>query len=121
MTGPVLGTVIVVATVLLGIAAACAVWRIIQGPTVLDRVVATDMLLGTLMCGLGVEMVVNQHTTTLPVLIALVLFSVLGSVSVSRYIATSGGGRAEDHGEDSVESGETATGVLDRRDLEDRR
>jgi multicomponent Na+:H+ antiporter subunit F len=83
--------VILIAGVLLSIAAACAVWRIIKGPTVLDRVVATDMLLGTLMCGLGVEMVVNAHTETLPVLIVLVLFSVLGSVSVSRFIATSGG------------------------------
>ncbi len=83
--------VILIAGVLLSIAAACAVWRIIKGPTVLDRVVATDMLLGTLMCALGVEMVVNQHTETLPVLIVLVLFSLLGSVSVSRFIATSGG------------------------------
>ena len=84
-------TVILIAGALLSIAAACAVWRIIKGPTVLDRVVATDMLLGTLMCGLGVDMIVNQHTDTLPVLIVLVLFSVLGSVSVSRFIATSGG------------------------------
>lgn len=83
--------VILIAGALLSIAAACAVWRIIKGPTVLDRVVATDMLLGTLMCGLGVDMIVNQHTDTLPVLIVLVLFSVLGSVSVSRFIATSGG------------------------------
>ena len=84
-------TVILIAGALLSIAAACDVWRIIKGPTVLDRVVATDMLLGTLMCGLGVDMIVNQHTDTLPVLIVLVLFSVLGSVSVSRFIATSGG------------------------------
>jgi multicomponent Na+:H+ antiporter subunit F len=83
--------VILIAGALLSIAAACAVWRIVKGPTVLDRVVATDMLLGTLMCGLGVDMIVNQHTDTLPVLIVLVLFSVLGSVSVSRFIATSGG------------------------------
>jgi multicomponent Na+:H+ antiporter subunit F len=55
------------------------------GPTMLDRVIALDVLAAVLICGLGVEAAVNRHTTTLPVLVVLSLVGFVGSVSMARF------------------------------------
>lgn len=68
-----------------GIAALFALYRIVRGPSILDRMVAADMLLSTLICVLGAEMVYNGHTRTLPVMLVLALFAFVGSVSVARF------------------------------------
>jgi multicomponent Na+:H+ antiporter subunit F len=76
-----------VVTVIAGISfsagALCAVYRIVRGPSVLDRVIASDVLVATAMCALGADMAFRHHTDTLPVLIVLALFAVLGSLSVA--------------------------------------
>ena len=46
-------------------------WRIVIGPSILDRAVASDVLLTVVMCVLGAEMAINQHTRTLPVLLII--------------------------------------------------
>lgn len=74
-----------VATVLFGAGALCALYRIVRGPTVLDRVVASDVLVVIVMCALGAEMAYNRHTHTLPVLLVLALFGFLGSLAVARF------------------------------------
>lgn len=78
--------VAVIAAVLFGAGALCAVYRIVRGPSVLDRVIASDVLVATLMCAIGAEMAFNRHTNTLPVLLVLALFAVLGSLSVARFL-----------------------------------
>ena len=78
--------VAVIAGVLCGAAALCALYRIVRGPTVLDRVIASDVLVATVICAMGAEMAFNRHTDTLPVLLVLALFAVLGSLSVARYL-----------------------------------
>jgi multicomponent Na+:H+ antiporter subunit F len=66
-------------------AALIAVLRIWRGPSILDRMVAGDMLLSTLICVLGAEMVYNHHTRTLPVALVLAMFAFVGSVTVARF------------------------------------
>jgi multicomponent Na+:H+ antiporter subunit F len=66
-------------------AAILLVVRIALGPTMLDRVVALDVLVAVLICGLGIEAAVNRHTTTLPVLLVLSLVGFVGSVSMARF------------------------------------
>ena len=46
-------------------------WRIVVGPSILDRAVAADVLLTLVMCALGAEMAINHHTRTLPVLLVI--------------------------------------------------
>jgi multicomponent Na+:H+ antiporter subunit F len=75
------------AAALLVAAAGLLLIRIVRGPTVLDRVVALDVLVATLVCGLGLEAALNRHSTTLPILIALSMVGFVGSVSVARYVA----------------------------------
>ncbi|MEU2204230.1 monovalent cation/H+ antiporter complex subunit F [Microbacterium oleivorans] len=78
---------IVVICAVFGVAALFTVWRIIIGPSILDRAVASDVLLTLLICALGAEMAINQHTRTLPVLLIVAAVGVFGSVSIARFVA----------------------------------
>ena len=77
--------VVVVCTALLAIAALLLVARISLGPTMLDRVVALDVLVAVVICGLGLEAAIHRHTTTLPILVVLSLLGFVGSVSIARF------------------------------------
>ena len=70
-----------------GAAALLIVWRIIIGPSILDRAVASDVLLTLVMCVLGAEMAINHHTRTLPVLLIIAAVGVFGSISIARFVA----------------------------------
>jgi multicomponent Na+:H+ antiporter subunit F len=71
--------------VLLTSAAVLLVIRMTLGPTMLDRVIALDVLVAVMICGLGVEAAVNRHTTTLPILVVFSLVGFVGSVSMARF------------------------------------
>ncbi|MBD8023078.1 monovalent cation/H+ antiporter complex subunit F [Microbacterium sp. CFH 31415] len=73
--------------VVFGVAALLTVWRIIIGPSILDRAVASDVLLTEVMCVLGAEMAINHHTRTLPVLLIIAAVGVFGSISIARFVA----------------------------------
>lgn len=73
--------------VVFGIAAILTVVRIVKGPSILDRAVASDVLLTEVMCVLGAEMAINQHVRTLPVMLIVAAVGVFGSISVARYVA----------------------------------
>jgi multicomponent Na+:H+ antiporter subunit F len=69
------------------VAAVLTVIRIIRGPSILDRAVASDVLLTEVMCVIGAEMAINGHTRSIPVLLIIAAVGVFGSVAVARYVA----------------------------------
>lgn len=73
--------------VVFGVAALLTLWRIVVGPSILDRAVASDVLLTLVMCVLGAEMAINHHTRTLPVLLIIAAVGVFGSISIARFVA----------------------------------
>ena len=77
--------ILAVCVIMLGLAALLLVARISLGPTMLDRVVALDVLVAVLICGLALEAAINRHTTTLPILGVLSLLGFVGSVSMARF------------------------------------
>ena len=81
----------------LGLAALLLVVRISAGPTMLDRVVALDVMVAVVICGLALEAAIHRHTTTLPILGVLSLLGFVGSVSIARFT----------RGSDDVEAEET--------------
>ena len=78
---------VVVIAVVFGVAALLTLWRIIIGPSILDRAVASDVLLTEVMCVLGAEMAINGHTRSLPVLLIIAAVGVFGSISIARFVA----------------------------------
>jgi len=78
---------LIFAGVLFSIGGVAALYRVIRGPSLLDRVIASDVFIVTIMCVLGTEMALNSHTETLPVMLVLAAFSFVGSVSFARFMA----------------------------------
>lgn len=77
----------VAAGVLLSVAGLLVLYRIVRGPTILDRMIASDVLLTTLVLVLAAEMVVDRHTRTLPMVLVLTGTAVFGSIAVARYVS----------------------------------
>jgi len=77
----------VIILIVFAAAALLALIRIVIGPSILDRVVASDVLLTEVMCILGADMVINHHTRSLPVLLIIAAVGVFGSISVARFVA----------------------------------
>ncbi|WP_306853263.1 monovalent cation/H+ antiporter complex subunit F [Microbacterium sp. zg.Y909] len=73
--------------VIFAVSGLLTVWRIIKGPSILDRAVASDVLLTLVMCLLGADMAINHHTRTLPVLLIIAAVGVFGSISIARFVA----------------------------------
>lgn len=78
---------VIVAGTLFAAAAFAAVFRVVRGPTILDRMLASDVLLTILLLVVGAEMVVNGHTRTIPVMLVLAGTAALSTVAVARYVS----------------------------------
>ncbi len=63
-------TVLTVTAVVLSLAAAGAIVRIARGPSLLDRVLAADVLLAIFGAALCIDMAVNRHLNNLMLLVA---------------------------------------------------
>jgi multicomponent Na+:H+ antiporter subunit F len=71
---------------LIGGGAALALVRLALGPSLLDRVVATDTLLVIISAGLAVYAALERDPTVVPVLVVVSLLAFVGSVSIARYV-----------------------------------
>lgn len=80
-------TVVVgIVAVILGVSALCAIYRAARGPSILDRVLAVDVLLAIVGASVAVDMVYNRHTNNLVLLVAISLVGFIASVTVARFV-----------------------------------
>ena len=77
--------VAVTVTLLLAAGAGLTLIRIVRGPSTLDRIVATDVLLAIIVVAVAAEAAVTRDGTALPILAVLSLLGFTGSVSVARF------------------------------------
>lgn len=82
-----LGVVVAIVVVILSLAAAGTIYRISTGPSLLDRVIAADVLLAIFGASLATEMALNKHTDNLALLVVLSVIGFIGSVTVARFVA----------------------------------
>ena len=71
---------------LIGGGALLALVRLAMGPSLLDRVVATDTLLVIISASLAVHAALQRDPTVVPVLVVVSLLAFVGSVSIARYV-----------------------------------
>lgn len=83
--------VLAIAGVMLAVAAALTVFRIVRGPGPADRVVATDVLITTVAGAIAVEAAINHQGYTIVVMLVLSLLAFAGTVSMARFVAGRGG------------------------------
>jgi multicomponent Na+:H+ antiporter subunit F len=79
--------VMTVAGTMLLAAALIALARVVIGPTMLNRVMAMEVLVAVVVGGLALEAAYNQHRSTLPILLALAMLGFVGATSVARFVA----------------------------------
>lgn len=85
----VMGIAIVLVLALLGATLALAVYRIVRGPTILDRMIGSDMVLTTVLVVIAAAMVIRQDLTGIPVLVVISATSVFATVAVARAVTPS--------------------------------
>ncbi len=87
MVDTIVMVMVAIGALMLTLAGALTVVRMSRGPSSLDRVVAADVLVAVVIAGLALEAIVNDHSTTLPVMLVLSLLGFAGSVSIARFVA----------------------------------
>lgn len=80
-----MNTVWVIAAVMITAASAITMFRLLAGPSTLDRLVAVDTLIAVTMCGIGVWGAYSLDSTVTYGMAALALISFVGTVSVARF------------------------------------
>lgn len=81
-----MNVVLWICATILSVSAFLAIIRLVKGPSILERVIATDVLLLIVSAALCVEMTVNRHTNNLVFVLLACLVGFIGSVTVSRYV-----------------------------------
>ncbi|WP_412872482.1 sodium:proton antiporter [Curtobacterium flaccumfaciens] len=85
----VMGIAVALVLALLGVTFALAVFRIVRGPTILDRMIGSDMVLTTVLVVIAAAMVIRQDLTGIPVLVVISATSVFATVAVARAVTPS--------------------------------
>ncbi|WP_247827212.1 monovalent cation/H+ antiporter complex subunit F [Arthrobacter antioxidans] len=71
---------------ILTIAVLLALYRAVRGPSILDRVLALDVVLAVVGAGLVLNMVMGRHLDNLVLLVTISLIGFIGSVTVARFV-----------------------------------
>ena len=81
------------AAAMLSLAAILTLWRLVSGPTPLDRILASDVIVAIAIAAVGVYSVIAGNATGLPIVLGLSLVGFTGAVGVARLISSSEGVR----------------------------
>jgi multicomponent Na+:H+ antiporter subunit F len=79
-----------VAAVLLGLAAVLLTWRLLVGPSLADRVIATDALLVTAMCAVLLVAAQTERSVGLDTVFVVALLGFIATGVLARYIERRG-------------------------------
>ncbi|MBL8926401.1 MAG: sodium:proton antiporter [Pseudonocardia sp.] len=79
-----MGAVFAVVLVTVGVAAALALYRLLRGPSTLDRVVALDVVVVLTLVAAGVYVAYYRDGSNIPLLAAVALVGFVGSTAAAR-------------------------------------
>ncbi len=82
---------IITAVVLLAIAAACFLYRVLRGPSIPDRVVALDGVLSVVVSGIIIGAASADSAITLSTVLVVALVGFVGTVALGRFVERRGG------------------------------
>lgn len=77
--------IFLICALVLCVSAALTIWRVLLGPSSLDRLISMDMMVSIIICGLCLWCVYVKKYYLVPTIITLSLLSFLGTVTVARY------------------------------------
>lgn len=82
---------IVAALVMLAVAGACFVARLVMGPTLADRVVALDGLVITLVSAIALDAALTGSPLFVDAVVVIALVGFVGTAAAARFIEERGG------------------------------
>ncbi len=85
----VMAVLVALVLLLLGATLVLAVGRIVRGPTILDRMIGSDMVLTTALLVIAAAMVLRRDVTAVPVLVVIAATSVFATIAVARAVTPS--------------------------------
>jgi multicomponent Na+:H+ antiporter subunit F len=80
-----MNVVVVICGVLLTVGALFAIVRAEKGPSMLDRTVALDIVVTTMIAAVALYAAVNRRADVVPILVVLSLVGFVGSVTIARF------------------------------------
>ncbi|MCG2799633.1 MAG: monovalent cation/H+ antiporter complex subunit F [Cellulomonas sp.] len=110
--------VVWVCAVLILTGAALAIVRAERGPSMLDRTIALDVVLTTLIAAVALYAAAERRADVVPVLVVLSLVGFVGSVTIARFAAVEpeGEGRVLTRAEAAAQAAELEAAEQDRLD-----
>lgn len=85
--------IVAIAYVGLFLAAACALYRLLVGPTLADRIISLDLALICLMVGIAVDAIDRDDTTWLNLLVVIAIIGFTATVATTRFMERDAEGR----------------------------
>jgi multicomponent Na+:H+ antiporter subunit F len=82
--------ILAVAGSILAVAAGLTLWRMVAGPSHLDRIVAADVMVAIVIAAIGLIAVWGRSSTGLPIVLGLSLMGFTGAVGVARLLSSPG-------------------------------
>ena len=80
-----MNVVVVICGVLLTVGALFAIVRAEKGPSMLDRTIALDIVVTTMIAAVALYAAVNRRADVVPILVVLSLVGFVGSVTIARF------------------------------------
>ena len=94
MNGDVIPVAQIVVSAVLAVAAVLSLIRLGRGPSLLDRLLAIDVLLAIVCAGLIVDLAAGGHMNNLTLVVIICVVGFIGSVAVARFVTD---GRPREH------------------------
>ncbi len=116
MVNTIVMALVVGSALMLSVAAGLTVFRMSRGPSSLDRVVAADVLIAVVIATSALDAIINDHSTTLPVMLVLSLLGFAGSVSIARFVADRDKATRWNVGPEEPPAADSAGARTDRRE-----
>jgi len=82
-----MGVVFTAVLAMVGVSAALALYRLLRGPTTLDRIVALDVVVVLTVVAAGVYVAYYRDGSNIPLLAAVALMGFVGSTAAARLAA----------------------------------
>ena len=113
--------VVVVCGVLLTLGAVFAIVRAEKGPSMLDRTIALDIVVTTMIAGIALYAAYFRRADVVPLLVVLSLVGFVGSVTVARFAAVEPEGEGRVRTREEVAAEEAEKRRLEQEEEESRR
>ncbi|MCC2334870.1 monovalent cation/H+ antiporter complex subunit F [Cellulomonas wangsupingiae] len=113
--------VVVACSVLLTLGAVLAIVRAEKGPSMLDRTIALDIVVTTMIAGIALYAAYFRRADVVPLLVVLSLVGFVGSVTVARFAAVEPEGEGRVRTREEVAAEEAEKRRLEQEEEESRR